>query len=74
MCEGEQYYGIFAENLAGLDRNDIIEIAKNIIGKELKEIAKEVKYTDFYDLKNYEKYKKQINEKLNKVGLQLFDI
>lgn len=74
LCEGEQYYETFAQNLAGLDRNGIIEIAKNIIGKELKEIAREVKYTDFYDLKNYEKYKKQINEKLNKVGLQLSDI
>lgn len=74
VCEDKKYYGNIAENLVGLDRKDIIELAKNIIKKELKEISRDVMYTDFFNQNNYEKYFKQINKKLNNVGLELKDI
>lgn len=74
ICENPDDYNIIAENLAGLDRNEIAEFAKNIIINELRAISKDVTYTDFFNLNNYEKYFKQINSKLNKVGLELLDI
>ena len=63
-----------AERLLGLDKNDIIVIAKNIIKKELSAISKEINSVDCSEQKRSEIYFKRINEKLNEVGLQLFDI
>ncbi len=74
ICSGEEYYGILAENFAGLDKKDIAEIAENIIKKELTEISKEIELSDYLEQKNSEQYFNRINEKLNKVGLELLEI
>ena len=63
-----------AENFAGLEKKHIAEIAENIIKKELFEIAKEVELVDYLNLKNSDEYFKRINDKLNKVGLELLEI
>lgn len=74
ICPGEEYYNILAENFAGIDKKDIAKIAENIIKKELIEIAGEVELTEYLKLKNSEEYFKRINEKLNRVGLELLEI
>ena len=74
ICSGEEYYNILAENFAGLEKKQIAEIAENIIKKELFEIAKEVELVDYLKLKNSDEYFKRINDKLNKVGLELLEI
>ena len=74
ICSGEDYYNILAENFAGLEKKQIAEIAENIIKKELFEIAKEVELVDYLNLKNSDEYFKRINDKLNKVGLELLEI
>ncbi len=74
ICAGEEYYSILAENFAGLSKKEMSDIAENIIKKELLEISKEIELVDYYKPENSEKYFKQINEKLNKVGLELLEI
>lgn len=74
ICSGEEYYNVLAENFAGLDKRQISEIAENIIKKELFEIAKEIELENYLNLKNSDEYFKRINDKLNKVGLELLEI
>lgn len=73
ICPGEEYYNVLAENFAGLTKKEMAEIAENIIKKELIEISKEIELTEYYN-GNFDKYSKRINEKLNKVGLELLKI
>ena len=74
VSPNSQYWPYAAKCLAGLSKQDIMDIAENIIRAELKEISKTESLLDFYRKDNYEKYFDQINKKLNKVGLELLDI
>ncbi|MBR1619547.1 hypothetical protein IJ674_06605 [bacterium] len=74
ICPGEEYYNVLAENFAGLSKKEMAEIAENIIKKEILEISKEIDLAEYLKQKNSEEYFKRINEKLNRVGLELLEI